>query len=104
MKRYLLSPAATADIEGIAGFLDEQAPHATGKVLAGLRRAMERFAATPGMGHPREDLADEPLRFVVVWRYLVVYRPSCPIEIVRVLHASRDVVKELRRKRRRREE
>jgi plasmid stabilization system protein ParE len=100
LKRYLLSPAATADVEGIAGFLDEHAPHATGKVLAGLRNAMVRIAAAPGTGHPREDLADEPLRFLVVWSYLVVYRHSSPIEIVRVLHASRDVAKELRRKRR----
>lgn len=102
MKRFLLSPAAMADVEGIAGFLDEHAPHATGKVLAGLRDAMGRIAAAPAIGHPREDLADEPLRFLVVWSYLVIYRPSSPVEIVRVLHASRDVAKELRRKRRRR--
>lgn len=102
MKRFLLSPAATADVEGIAAFLDEKAPHATTKVLAGLREAMERIAATPGMGHPREDLADEPLRFLVVWSYLVIYRDSTPVKVVRVLHASRDVVRELGRKRRRR--
>jgi len=101
LKRWILSPAAMADIEGIAGFLDEQAPHATGKVLAGIRKAMGRIAATPGMGHPREDLADEPLRFLGVWSYLVIYRPSSPVEIVRVLHAARDVAKELGRKRRR---
>ncbi len=100
MKRYLLSPAATADVEGIAAFLDEHAPHATDRVLAGLREAMERVAATPGIGHPRADLADEPLRFLVVWSYLVVHRPSSPVEIVRVLHASRDVARVLLRKRR----
>jgi hypothetical protein len=37
LKRWLLSPAATADLEGIAAFLDEHAPHATDTVLGGLR-------------------------------------------------------------------
>ncbi len=100
MKRWLLSPAATADLEGIAAFLEEHAPHARGAVLTGLRDAMRRIAKTPGIGHPREDLADEPLRFVVVWSYLVVYRPSSPVEVVRVLHGSRDVIQALGRRRR----
>ena len=102
MKRYLLSPAATAYIEGIADFLGEHAPHATAPVLDGLRDAMRRIADTPGIGRLREDLADEPLRFLPVWSYLVVYRPTSPVEIVRVLHGSRDVVRLLGRRRRRR--
>ena len=98
MKRVLLSPAATADIEGIADFLDEHAPHATAPVLTGLRDAMRRIAELPGIGRMREDLADELLRFLPVWSYLVVYRPSSPVEIVRVLHGSRDIVKSLARR------
>ena len=102
MKRYLLSPAAAADIEGIVDFLAEHAPHAAAPVLAGLRDAMRRIAEMPGIGHPREDMADEPLRFLTVWSYLVVYRPTSPVEIVRVLHGSRDIVRALRRRRHRR--
>jgi plasmid stabilization system protein ParE len=99
VKRYVLSPAATADVEQIEAFLDEHAPHATDTVLTGLGDAVRRIAATPGIGHLREDLTDEPLRFHPVWSYLIVYRLTDPVEIVRVLHGARDVARELRRRR-----
>ena len=100
MKGYVLSPAATADIEQIEAFLDEHAPHATDAVLSRLRTTMRRIASTPGTGHLRRDLADEPLRFVAVWSYLVVYRLTSPVEIVRVVHGARDVARALRFRRR----
>ena len=100
MKRYVLSPAATADVEQIEAFLDEHAPHATDAVLARIRAAMRRIASTPGIGHLRKDLADEPLRFVAVWSYLIVYRLTSPVEIVRVVHGARDVARALRAPRR----
>lgn len=100
MKGYVLSPAATADIEQIVAFLDEHAPHATDAVLARIRAAMRRIAARPGIGHLREDLADEPLRFVTVWSYLIVYRVARPVEVVRVVHGARDVARTLRAMRR----
>jgi toxin ParE1/3/4 len=99
VKRFVLSPAAAADIEQIEAFLDEHAPHATAAVLARLRDSMRRIAVTPGLGHLREDLADEPLRFLPVWSYLVVYRVKTPVEIVRVVHGARDVGRALRRRR-----
>ena len=102
MRRFRLSPAATADIEQIDAFRDEHAPPATDVVIDGLRDAMRRIAAAPGIGHLREDLADEPLRFCPVWSYLIIYRPTDPIEIVRVVHGARDVRTELGRHRRRR--
>lgn len=99
MKRFLLSPAAATDIEQIEAFLDAHAPHATDRVLDALRDAMRRIAATPGLGHLREDLTDEPLRFHPVWSYLVIYRITEPVEIVRVLHGARDVARQLRGRR-----
>ena len=101
MSRYVLSPAAAADVEGIAAFLDDQAPRATGHVLRGLRDAMRRIAARPGIGRLREDLSDEPLRFYPVWSYLVIYRTTDPVEVVRVLHGARDVARILGKGRRR---
>jgi plasmid stabilization system protein ParE len=97
VKRFVLSPAATADIEQIEAFLDEHAPHATDAVLDSLRDAMRRVAARPGIGHLREDLTEEPLRFLPVWSYLVIYRLTDPVEVVRVVHGARDVARELRR-------
>ena len=99
MKRFTLSPAATADIEQIEAFLDAHAPHATDAVLTGLRAAMRRIAATPGLGHLREDLTVEPLRFYPVWSYLVIYRLTDPVGVVRVVHGARDLHRVLRRRR-----
>jgi plasmid stabilization system protein ParE len=46
----------------------------------------------PEIGHLRADLAEELLRFWPVSSYLIVVRADLtPLQIVRVLHASRDV-------------
>jgi toxin ParE1/3/4 len=38
------------------------------------------------------DLASEPLRFWPVYSYLIIYRPELrPLQVVRILHGSRDV-------------
>lgn len=48
--------------------------------------------ADPGLGHLREDLTDEPLRFWPVHSYLIIYRPGrTPLQIVRVLSGYRDI-------------
>ena len=52
----------------------------------------QRIATSPGIGHLREDLTVEAVRFWPVGRYLIVYRvEKKPPEIVRVLHGARDV-------------
>ncbi len=59
-----------------------------------IHEAILRVILMPTLGHLREDLTDEPLRFWSVRRYLIVYRPDAdPLEIVRVLSAYRDVKK-----------
>ena len=53
---------------------------------------VEALADMPGMGHSRDDLADETLRAWPVHSYLIVYRPAQrPIEIVRVVSGFRDL-------------
>ena len=51
------------------------------------------LAATPGMGHRREDLAgDRPLLFWPVGNYLILYRTTrSSIEIVAFAHGKRDI-------------
>lgn len=44
------------------------------------------------LGHTREDLTNKPVRFFTFkWHYLIVYKPSKPIEVVRVLSGYRDI-------------
>ena len=92
MTRYLLTPAARGDMLELAEFIREDRPQAAAKVLRELREAMRRLAKSPEIGHLREDLADEPLRFWPVYSYLIIYRPHTrPIQILRVLHGSPDI-------------
>lgn len=92
MSRFVLTPAARADIEELHDFIDLDSPAAAARVRAALRDAMRRLAASSHLGHLRQDLTDEPLRFWPVYSYLVIYRPDTkPLQVVRVLHASRDV-------------
>jgi antitoxin ParD1/3/4/toxin ParE1/3/4 len=44
------------------------------------------------VGHVREDLTDEPVKFWPVNSYLIVYDPTArPVEIARVIHGHREV-------------
>jgi toxin ParE1/3/4 len=65
---------------------------AADRVLDALESAMVKIAKNAGVGHWREELADERHRFLLVYSYLIVYRhEATPLQIVRVLHAARDV-------------
>jgi antitoxin ParD1/3/4 len=46
----------------------------------------------PGAGHWRRDLTDETVRFFAVYSYPIVYRPETKLlQVVAILHGSRDV-------------
>lgn len=92
MPRFLLTRAAAADLEEIHDFVARDRPMAADRLLEALRTAMLRLADHPELGALRDDLAEEPLRFWPVSSYLIVYRPgTAPLQILRVVHASRDV-------------
>jgi plasmid stabilization system protein ParE len=92
MGRFLIAEPAKEDIAEIMGYLKTRSAVAARRVRLELRTAMQNLAAFPKMGHSRDDLADEPLRFWSVYSYLIAYRiEQRGIEIVRVLHGARDV-------------
>jgi antitoxin ParD1/3/4/toxin ParE1/3/4 len=83
---------AEADLTDVSDTIRRDSPRAARRVRSELRAAMRKLADMPGMGHLREDLAHEQLRFWSVYSYLIVYRPDTrPLQIVRVLHGARDV-------------
>ena len=92
MSRFVLTPAARADLLEIFDYISQDNPDAAHRIVDELRAAMRRLAKMPEMGHSRQDLAREPLRFWPVYSYLIIYRPEQrPLQVVRVLHGSRDV-------------
>jgi plasmid stabilization system protein ParE len=89
---YVLSAPATVDLEEIHRWIARDDPAAAVNVVTDLRDAMRRLATMPGLGHARDDLADETLRVWTVHSYLVIYRPDTePLQVVRVLSGYRDI-------------
>ena len=92
MKRYVLTPSAKRDVNDIWDYIANDSIEAADRVLDALESAMVKLAKNPGVGHWREELADKSHRLWLVYSYLIVYRHEVkPLQIVRVLHAARDV-------------
>jgi len=92
MKRFILTPSAERDVSEIWDYISVDNTEAADRVLAALESAMVKIAKNPEVGHWREELADKRHRFLLVYSYLIVYRYEAkPLQIVRVLHAARNV-------------
>jgi plasmid stabilization system protein ParE len=92
MNRYVLAPAARHDLQEIQAYIAQNNVQAARKVIAELKAAFDRLADNPRLGHPREDITDQPVLFWPVHAYSVIYRPHVkPLAIVRVLHSARDI-------------
>jgi toxin ParE1/3/4 len=93
-------PQADRDLDAAVAFLlEESAPDAALQLLDEFEAALSRIAGRPGIGSPRYAHLLQGLRF---WRlrrhpYLVFYiDQSAYIDVLRVLHASRDIPVALR--------
>ena len=92
MNPFALTPRARDDLLEIWDYIARDSPDAADRVIGEMRRAMQRLAEMPGMGHVREDLADEALRVWPIYSYLIVYRPETrPLQILRVVSGYRDL-------------
>jgi plasmid stabilization system protein ParE len=89
---YYLTPKASEGIESIWDYIAEDSGvRRADKVVNDIFKAIENLAHMPGMGHAREDLADETLLAWPVHSYLVVYRDRRPLEVVHVVSGYRDL-------------
>jgi toxin ParE1/3/4 len=92
MKGFVLTPRAKQDVNDIWDYIADDNIEAADRVLDALEGAMAKLAKNPGIGHWREELADKRHRFFLVYSYLIVYRYEDKVlQVIRVLHAARDV-------------
>jgi plasmid stabilization system protein ParE len=94
MADFILAPAARDDLHEIWDYYASEVANVdlADRIRDELFTAFDKLARNPGIGHFRNDLALEPLRFWQVRQYLIIYRSEKrPIEIARVLHVKRDV-------------
>jgi antitoxin ParD1/3/4 len=91
--RYVLAPQAARDLVEIWRYIKRQSTlEMADHVESVIRDRFAFLAEKPSAGHWRKDLTADPVRFLAVYRYLIVYRPQTrPLQIVAVLHGRRDV-------------
>ena len=91
--RYVLAPEAAQDVFEIWLYIrDHSSVDAASQVESVILNKIAFLAANPRVGHYREDLTSERVRFYAVYSYLIVYRPETrPLQIACVLHGRQDV-------------
>jgi antitoxin ParD1/3/4 len=92
-RRYILAPQAARDLVQIWRYVKrEVGREAADRVESVIRTKCVYLASFPGAGHWRHDLTSADVRFLAVYSYLIVYRPDTkPLQVVAILHGSRDV-------------
>jgi plasmid stabilization system protein ParE len=92
MSLYVLSNGAERDLDSIWEYIARDSVDAADRWIGTLYQAFDSLAASPGMGHRRQDLTSLPVVFWPVGRYLILYRVrGTLIEIVAVTQGSRDI-------------
>jgi plasmid stabilization system protein ParE len=95
MTNFQFTPQSITDLFEIWRFIAEDNPTAADRVEEAIFKACEFLANSPLAGRIRQDLTTLPLRFWVVQpypSYLIVYNAeSRPVQVIRILHAARDL-------------
>ena len=93
MSRYRLAAAAQQDLRKIQSDMVEAGGTRLARYIRGeITRILILLANNPGVGHSREDLTAESVKFWAVFSYLIVYDPVFrPLGVARIIHSSRDL-------------
>jgi plasmid stabilization system protein ParE len=85
-----LHPLAAQDIIDLWTFIANDSPQAARRVREDILDAIRALVHFPHQGHQRPDLTSRPLRFTVVYEYLIAYAPDeKPLWVVAVMHGRR---------------
>lgn len=91
MSRVVLRPEAEADILEIWDYIADDSVVEADRWVDRLDEKLRLWARQPAIGRPRDELAAD-LRSQSFGRYIVFYTPLPDgIDVIRVLHGSRDV-------------
>ena len=96
MKKFELARRALNDLQQIWDIVSEDSFDAADRLLEEFYRTFQQVAEEPGIGHKRQDLTEREVLFWRLHSYLIVYRSSDPLRIVRIFHGKRDVKKLLK--------
>jgi toxin ParE1/3/4 len=95
MSPLYFSPASGADLEDIFDHISKDNPPAAVEYVDKLKESCNLIAEFPEIGVLRQEIAPS-IRCLPVLRYLIFYRSKADVvEIVRIVHSSRDYRKSL---------
>ncbi|MFZ0942680.1 MAG: type II toxin-antitoxin system RelE/ParE family toxin [Syntrophobacteraceae bacterium] len=84
-------PRARSDLADIWDYIADDSEVRADAFVEAIDQKFHALAAQPNLGRGRDELA-KILRSLPVGRYVIFYRPiPGGVEIIRVLHGSRDV-------------
>ena len=91
MPTVVVRPRALDDLAEIWAYIAEDSPDRADAFVDLVNSKFQALSRRPGLGRRRPELAPN-IRSLTVGRYVVFYLPlSRGIEVVRVLHGSRDI-------------
>jgi toxin ParE1/3/4 len=91
MPGFHIRPEAARDLDEIRRHIAENNPASAVRLIEEVIELFHRLAEFAMMGRSREELVPKQRSFPV-GNYVIFYRPiSDGVEIVRVLHGSRDI-------------
>ncbi len=99
MATVVWTPAAEQDLEDIFFYIgrEQQSPTAAARVIREIAEKADTYASQPLLAATRPEFGSH-VRAFYVHRYVIIYRPASDgIEMLRVVHGSRDVFRVLRR-------
>ena len=92
MPGYIFSNEAEADFDAILEYIAADSVQSAIDVHTRFLEIFRLLAENPEVGHYREDLTSQAVRFFPVYSYMVVYiSGSSPVEIARILGTAQDV-------------
>ncbi len=94
MTPYRIAPRAQRDLDEIWSYIADDSPASADRLIELFHEKFLLLSSQPLMGEVWPQLADD-LRAFSVGNYLVFYHPvRRGVEVVRVLHAARDIASE----------
>ena len=90
MTGYAFHPEALADLDETWEFMAADNLDAADRVAAEILAAIRELVLFPNRGHKRPDLTSRPIRFILVYEYLIAYAPDeKPLWVIAVMHGRR---------------
>ena len=90
MSRHRFSPLARQDLREIAAYISQFDAEAAHRWIGRLKEVCrETLARAPGLGTRCDELLPG-MRCYSVGKYVIFFRDRKPVEILRVIHGSRD--------------